>query len=141
MPIISIEIMKTDERERCNTRFTNKVSVQAVPHPDVFWYRLDGRGTQKNTPKKTEIFSRDHISFPKCIEHQIFLGTAATIGIFWVSLNYPILNFKKTVCPKNVWIRHWEGLQTRFMWYNELRGFSSLFVYWKFRLPRHNIFQ
>ena len=62
------------------------------------WYRLNGMGAQKNAPKKfrvtffpyifhvktklnvvyeylkTKIFSRD-ISFPKFIEHQIFLDT------------------------------------------------------------------
>ena len=26
---------------------------------------------------------------------------------FGISLNYQILYFKKTVCPKNVWMRHW----------------------------------
>ena len=26
--------------------------VYTVPHPDVFWYRLNGMGTQKNGPKK-----------------------------------------------------------------------------------------
>ena len=30
----------------------------------------------------------------------IFGHLALTIGGFAVSLNYPILNFKKTVCPK-----------------------------------------
>ena len=39
----------------------------------------------------------------------IFGHSATTIGGFWVSLNYPILNFKKTVCPKNVWMQHWTG--------------------------------
>ena len=36
------------------------------------------------------------------IKHQIFLDTqlATIIGGFWISLNYPILNFKKIVCPK-----------------------------------------
>lgn len=24
----------------------------AVPHPDVFWYHLNGMSTQKNAPKK-----------------------------------------------------------------------------------------
>ena len=26
--------------------------VGLVPHPDVFWYHLNGMGAQKNTPKK-----------------------------------------------------------------------------------------
>ena len=29
-----------------------------------------------------------------------------TLGDFRLLLNYPILNFKKTVCPKNLWMRH-----------------------------------
>ena len=28
------------------------------------------------------------------------------MGGFWVSLNYPIYNFKRTLCPKNFWMRH-----------------------------------
>ena len=36
----------------------------------------------------------------------IFVHSATIIGGLGVSLNYPILNFKKMVCPKNVWIRH-----------------------------------
>ena len=35
----------------------------------------------------------------------IFEHSLTTIGVFWVSLNYPIPNFKKTVCLKNVWMR------------------------------------
>ena len=55
---------------------------------------------------KTKIFSRD---FPKCIKYQIFLGTnLKLLGGFEVSLNYLILNFKKMVCPKNVWMWHWQ---------------------------------
>ena len=29
-----------------------KDQLYAVPHPDVFWYHLNGMGVQKNTPKK-----------------------------------------------------------------------------------------
>ena len=36
----------------------------------------------------------------------IFVHSATIIGGLGVSLNYPILNLKKTVCPKNVWMRH-----------------------------------
>ena len=28
---------------------------------------------------------------------------------YWASLDYPVLNFKKMVCPKKVWKRHWTG--------------------------------
>ena len=36
----------------------------------------------------------------------IFGPSATSVGGFGVSLNYPTLNFKKTVCQKNVWMRH-----------------------------------
>ena len=42
----------------------------------------------------------------------IFGHSATTIGDFWVSLNYPILNFKKTVCTKDAWMRHCVNLLT-----------------------------
>ena len=106
-----------------------KQSDRPVPHPDVFWYRLNGIGAQNNAPKKvlltllpylfhvkakwikyikTKIFSIDTNTLPKM--HwtlNIFGPSVSTIGGFGVSLNYPILNFKKSVCPKNVWIRHY----------------------------------
>ena len=52
---------------------------------------------------KTKTFARDTNIFPQM--HwisNIFGHSAAATGGFWVSLNYPILNFKKTVCPKNL---------------------------------------
>ena len=56
---------------------------------------------------KTKIFSRA-TNIPKCIGHQIFLDTQLQpLGISWIWLNYPIFNFKKRLCPKNVWIQHW----------------------------------
>ena len=94
-------------------------------HPDVFWYCLKGMVIQKKVLKKvfvtvfpfifhiktewnivyeyskTKTFQETQTSFPKCIEHQIILETT-TIGGFWVSLNYPILNFKKTVMSKKL---------------------------------------
>ena len=51
----------------------------------------------------------------------IFWHSVATIGVFWTSLNYSILNFKKTVCPKNVWMRHWYA---RFI-FNNYRSFVN----------------
>ena len=57
---------------------------------------------------KTKIFPRDTNILPQI--HwiwNIFGYSATNIGGFWVWLNYPILNFKKMVCPKNVWMRHW----------------------------------
>ena len=55
----------------------------------------------------TKIFSRDTNILPQMHwTSNIFEHSAITIGVFWVSLNYPILNFKKKVCPKNVWMWH-----------------------------------
>ena len=51
---------------------------------------------------KTKIVSRDTIIPP-----QVHWTLATVIGGFWVSLIYLILNFKKTVCPKNVCVQHW----------------------------------
>ena len=104
----------------------------ATPHPDVFWYYLNSMGTQKNAPKKvlvlffpyifhvktkwnivyeylkTKIFSGDTNILPQMHwTSNIFGYSATTIRGFWVSLNYPILNFKKTVSPKNVRMWHW----------------------------------
>ena len=47
---------------------------------------------------KTKIFSRDT---------NILWTLSYSHWGFWVSLNYPILNFKKMVCPKNIWMRYW----------------------------------
>ena len=56
---------------------------------------------------KTKIFSRDTNIIPQKHWTLDFSGlSATTIGDFWVSQNYPIINFKKTVCPKTVWMRH-----------------------------------
>ena len=106
-----------------------------MPYPDVFWYCLNGMGAQKNAPKKvlvtlfpyifhietksstvyenlkTKILSRDTNILPQMHwTSNIFGPSATTIGVFWVSLNYPTLNFKKTVCPKNVWMQHWRAI-------------------------------
>ena len=32
--------------------FLQLLDKRPVPHPDVFWYRLNGMGDQKNAPKK-----------------------------------------------------------------------------------------
>ena len=98
-----------------------------VLHPVVFWYLWNGMGAQKNSPKKvfvtlflcmlhvktkwnivyeylkTKIFSRDTNILPQMHwTSNIFGHSATTIWGFCVSLNYPILDFKKTVCPGNV---------------------------------------
>ena len=50
---------------------------------------------------KMQVFSRDTNILPKMYwASNIFGPLATTFGFFWVSLNYPILNFKKMVSPK-----------------------------------------
>ena len=112
----------------------NVHKASAVPHPDAFWYRLNGMGAQKMCPrssyntfsiaishknstkysllilKNKNFFQETQISFPRCIKTlNIFGPSGTTIEGFWVSLNYPILNFKKSVFPKNFRMRHCSG--------------------------------
>ena len=107
-------------------------AIWAMPHPEVFCYHLNCMGAQKNAPKKILVssfsiyiscknkmkyspqihknkkFFKRHKILPQMHwTSNIFGPSATTIEGFWVSLNYPILNFKKTVCSKYVWIRHW----------------------------------
>ena len=56
---------------------------------------------------QTKICSRDtNILLQMHWTSNIFWPSATTIVSFWVSLNYPILNFKKMVCPKNLLMQH-----------------------------------
>ena len=70
---------------------------------------------------KTKIFLRETNILPQMHWTSNIFGHSATTT--WASLNYPtILNFKKTVCPKNVWMRHWlhkqyTTLETPFCWF------------------------
>ena len=93
-----------------------------VPYPDVFWYRLNGMGAQKSSYNTFSI----SVSRKNWIKHSlqmidaidtnilpqihwtlnIFGPSATTIGGYGVSLNYPILNFKKSVCPKSIWMQY-----------------------------------
>ena len=78
-----------------------------MPHPDVFWYHLNGMGAQKNTPKKflvtlfpyifhvktklnivyknlkTKMFSRDTNLLPQMhLTSNIFEHSVTAIGVF-----------------------------------------------------------
>ena len=113
------------------TKILKEKSIQLILHPEVFWYGLNGMGAQKSALKKvlvtlfpyifhvktkrnivnnylkTNFFSRDTNILPQMHwMSNIFGPLTTTIRGFWVSLNYLILNFKKMVCPKNVWIQH-----------------------------------
>ena len=57
--------------------------------------------------KNKNLFKRHKYPFPNALNTKYFLTLSYNHWGFWVSLNYPVLNFKKTVCPKNVWMRHW----------------------------------
>ena len=98
-----------------------KDQLYAVPHPDVFWYHLNGMGAQKICPQKiwdTSTFPQMHWA------SNTFGHSVTTVEVFWASLNYSILNFKKIVCPKNIWMRH---LYTRFI-FNNYRSFVNLLL-------------
>ena len=94
-------------------------------HPDVCWYYLNGMSAQKNASKKvhvtlfpyifhvktkwniihnylkTTIFSSDTNTLRQMHwTSNSFEPSATNIWGFLVSLNYPILNFKKTVTQK-----------------------------------------
>ena len=55
--------------------------------------------------KNKNLFKRLKYSLSNALSIKYF-WTFTIIGSFWVSLNYQILNFKKTVCPKKVWMQH-----------------------------------
>ena len=101
------------------------VHIHKVPHPDVFWYHLNGMGTQKIAPKKvlarhfpyifhlktkwnivykylkTKTFPKDKYILPQMHwTSNTFGPSTTTIGGLLVSQHYPILNFKKMVFPK-----------------------------------------
>ena len=105
--------------------------VITLPHPDVFWYRLSGMGAKKVLVTllylfhikikwnivckylKAKIFSRDsNIVLQSHWTWNIFGHSFTTIRSLGVSLTYPILKFKKTVCPKKVWMWHCVTLTT-----------------------------
>ena len=94
------------ERYGCPKNEPKKILVTLFP----YIFHLKPRWNIVYEHLKTKIFSRDSNILPQM--HwisNIFGHSATTIGGFWVSLNYPIVNFKKTVCPKNVWVRHCSG--------------------------------
>ena len=73
---------------------------------------------KKVRPKKfwdTSIFPQMHWT------SKMFGHSVSTIGVFWSSLNYSILNFEKRVCPKKVWIWQWYA---RFI-FNNYRSFVN----------------
>ena len=62
---------------------------------------------------KTKIFSWDTNILPQMHwKSNIFGHSVTTTGGFWVSLNYPILNSEKTLCPKIVWMQHCIQIKT-----------------------------
>ena len=56
-------------------------------------------------PYKFHIKTKWNIVY-KYLKTKLFEFLATIIEGFWVSLNYPILNFKKMACPKSILIWH-----------------------------------
>ena len=80
--------------------------VLATLFPDIFHVKTKWNIVYKFL--KTKIFSRHkNILSQMHWKSNIFGHSASTNGGFWVPINYPILNFKKTVCPTQVWMWHW----------------------------------
>ena len=144
-------------KETVSLKIGKNIEMLALPCPDVFWYHLNGMGTQKKAPKqvcitlfpyifhiktewnivyeylKTKIFLRDTNILP--LMHwtpNIFGYLATTIAGFWVSLKYPIFNFKKTVCPK----KHLDAaLVSWFYFYGDTR---QVFDWYQLLLSNYN---
>ena len=88
---------------------------------------------------KTKIFSRDTNILPQMHwTSNIFGHSATTIGGFWISLNYPILNFKKTVCPKNKGHSSSPSL-SQYTSRAGRRGVETMSVVYKFRSSRPEV--
>ena len=56
--------------------------------------------------KNKNLFKRHKYRSTNALNIKYFGPLPTTVGLFWVSLNYPILNIKKMRCLKNVWMRH-----------------------------------
>ena len=56
--------------------------------------------------KNINIFKRHKYPSPNALNAK-YLWTLSYILFFGVSLKYPLIKFKKTVCPKSVWMRHY----------------------------------
>ena len=97
---------------RLNVMSSPKKCAQTVPvtlSPYVFHVKTKWNIVYKYL--KTKTFSRDTNILPQMYgTSNIFGPSGTTIESFWVSLNYPILNLKKTVYPKNVWMQYWCAL-------------------------------
>ena len=94
--------------------------IYSVPHPDVFWYRLNGMGAQKSSCntfsiyisrktwmkyslrilKNKNLFKRLKYPSSNVLSIKHFWHSATITEGFRVSLNYPILNFKKNGMSK-----------------------------------------
>lgn len=58
--------------------------------------------------RNKNLFKRCKYPSPNAMRSFFFVPSVTTIEGFWISLNYPILNFKKTVYPNIVWMCHWK---------------------------------
>ena len=56
--------------------------------------------------KNKNLFKRHKYPSPNALNIKYFWTLSYYHWGFWVSLNYLILNFKKTICPKSIWIEN-----------------------------------
>ena len=84
---------------------------------NLFLYTIHLKAKLNKVSKylKTKFFSRETNILPQMHgTSNILEHSATTIGGFWVSLNYSVLN----LCPKKVWMGHWQ-----------LHGIFTIYVY------------
>ena len=109
------------ERSGCPKKMPKKVLVTLFPY--MFYVKTKLNIVYKNL---TKIFSRDTNILPQMHwTSNIFGHSVTTIGLFWASLNYPVLNFKNMVCSKNIWMWHWYA---RFI-FNNYRSFVNALLH------------
>ena len=88
------------KRYGCQKKSAQKVLV--TPFPCIF--HLEAKRNIVYKQLKAKNISRDSNILPQMHLTSNIFGHSATI--IWGLLNCPILNIKKMVCTKNVWMRH-----------------------------------
>ena len=77
--------------------------------------------------KNKNLFKRHKYPSPNALNIKHFWTLIKTIGGSWVSLNRLILNFKKTSCPKNVWMQHCTQGHASTTVYSEMTSTRKIF--------------
>ena len=89
--------------------------------------------------KNKNLFKRHKYPSPNALNIKHFWTLIKTTGGSWVSLNHLILNFKKTSCPKNVWMQHCTQGHASTTVYSEMTSTRKIFL--EVLIPKTNIFE